>query len=307
MQLPAIFERICATVFYKTYLNWKCYETLFSVFIAWVLVINICYDVIPMPITIGYAIIGVANFVIIPLYILLFRVNFNRYKNKSQNLAERYQVFQNVESLYPLAWTVVVEVIHNMETLAGAFVYGFFVQPSGSNVNEVLLNSIFNLVREWVLVINICYDVIPMPISFAYVVIGIANVIIVPLYIILFWINFNRYKNKSQSLTERYQVFQNVESLYPLAWTVAVEVVHNIYTVAAVLVVNIVVKPSNNASYYVCMDSVSYLTREIILLAYCIPFLVYSKERRKAQFINKVNAENQNVNMLYFKQLKEQW
>uniref|UniRef100_A0A7E4VTB0 G_PROTEIN_RECEP_F1_2 domain-containing protein n=1 Tax=Panagrellus redivivus TaxID=6233 RepID=A0A7E4VTB0_PANRE len=153
MQLPAIFERICATVFYKTYSNWKCKETLVIVFLCWALVINICYDVIPVPTEAGYAIIIIANIVIVPLYTVLFRINFNRYKNKSKNLTERYQIFQNVESLYPLAWTVAIEMVHNLATLGGVLVFALVVVPSGNNTYQEVMNSVSNLVREIILLV----------------------------------------------------------------------------------------------------------------------------------------------------------
>uniref|UniRef100_A0A7E4VUW3 G_PROTEIN_RECEP_F1_2 domain-containing protein n=1 Tax=Panagrellus redivivus TaxID=6233 RepID=A0A7E4VUW3_PANRE len=152
MQIPAIFERICATIFYKSYSNWKCKETLLIIFLSWVLLVNISYDLMPMPIEIGYAIIIVANIVITPLYIVLFRINFNRYKNKSKNLTERYQLFKNVESMYPLAWTVAIEVVHNLDTLIAAVIYAVIVVPSENNNYQVVQNSVGNLIREVILI-----------------------------------------------------------------------------------------------------------------------------------------------------------
>uniref|UniRef100_A0A7E4VVV6 Serpentine receptor class gamma n=1 Tax=Panagrellus redivivus TaxID=6233 RepID=A0A7E4VVV6_PANRE len=97
-----------------------------------------------------------------------------------------------------------------------------------------------------------------------------------------------------------------MQSMYPLFWTIGIEICFNIYSVASIGTLYLMGIVHENDGMNV-LDSVMAIIRETVLIVYCFPFLIYSEKRRHTKFINKVNGEAQNEHNLYFKQLRAQW
>uniref|UniRef100_A0A7E4VTN6 Very-long-chain (3R)-3-hydroxyacyl-CoA dehydratase n=1 Tax=Panagrellus redivivus TaxID=6233 RepID=A0A7E4VTN6_PANRE len=97
-----------------------------------------------------------------------------------------------------------------------------------------------------------------------------------------------------------------MQSMYPLFWTIGIEICYNIYSVGMLGTLYFLGIRNDNDGISV-LESVMGIIREAVLIVYCFPFLIYSEKRRHTNFINKVNAEAQNEHNLYFKQLKAQW
>uniref|UniRef100_A0A7E4VAW7 G_PROTEIN_RECEP_F1_2 domain-containing protein n=1 Tax=Panagrellus redivivus TaxID=6233 RepID=A0A7E4VAW7_PANRE len=195
MQAPIIIERICATVFYKTYLFWKCYGTILIIIICWTWVVLIAIDVVVFPPILIIVLLAVCNIFAVSVYAYLIKVNYSRYQNRRSN----------------------------------------------------------------------------------------------------------------ENLHERHQLFTNVKSLYPIVWTVAIEMVYNVNSCVFIAILILAIMPSGDATRREIHDSVNNLIREVLFLLYCLPFLVYSDKRQKRIFLNKVNVEEQNESSIYFKQLRDQW
>uniref|UniRef100_A0A7E4VUX3 G_PROTEIN_RECEP_F1_2 domain-containing protein n=1 Tax=Panagrellus redivivus TaxID=6233 RepID=A0A7E4VUX3_PANRE len=195
MQIPIVIERVCATVFYRTYPYWKCYPTVFCILVMWILNIIGMIGVIRIPQTLTLILLAVGNIASVVIYTALVKINISRYKNGQaiQNLQERHQLFENMKSLYPIVWTVAIEMLYNIKSV---IVVGIFIT---------------------------------------------------------------------------------------------------------------VIAPSNDVKLHMIEDGISNILREILLLTYCIPFLVFNERRQKARFLSQVTTENRNESALYFQQLQKQW
>uniref|UniRef100_A0A7E4ZY71 Serpentine receptor class gamma n=1 Tax=Panagrellus redivivus TaxID=6233 RepID=A0A7E4ZY71_PANRE len=98
-----------------------------------------------------------------------------------------------------------------------------------------------------------------------------------------------------------------MKSLYPILWTVALEVVYNVYSATSVATMIYIVIPSGNPLWHEVANGVDNIVRELILIGYCVPFLVFNDGRHKQLFLNKIGAEGQAETQLYFQQLQDQW
>uniref|UniRef100_A0A7E4VTC3 G_PROTEIN_RECEP_F1_2 domain-containing protein n=1 Tax=Panagrellus redivivus TaxID=6233 RepID=A0A7E4VTC3_PANRE len=137
---------------------------------------------------------------------------------------------------------------------------------------------------------------------------GTLLLILACIYVYLFRVNIRRYRNGmgKQNLRERCQVFENMQSLLPLFWTVGIEMVYNIGSIACT-VIRIDYITNQTSPGFDIFDGIKNTLREILFVLYCFPFLIYSDQRRRTRFLNKVSLEIKNVNILYFKQLQDQW
>uniref|UniRef100_A0A7E4VTL9 G_PROTEIN_RECEP_F1_2 domain-containing protein n=1 Tax=Panagrellus redivivus TaxID=6233 RepID=A0A7E4VTL9_PANRE len=161
----------------------------------------------------------------------------------------------------------------------------------------------------WVSSILTALEIIKVTPSDMYIKTGGGTLFILFVYIVIFCLTWKHYKNRKnlQNLNERYQIFQNVQTLYPLLWTIAIELIHNVATMIEVIIYVFVILPKNDLVEYQILFGITNVVRECLLIGYCIPFFYFSPNRRRVQFINKMTAEAQNSNKLYFKQLERQW
>uniref|UniRef100_A0A7E4VU23 Serpentine receptor class gamma n=1 Tax=Panagrellus redivivus TaxID=6233 RepID=A0A7E4VU23_PANRE len=138
-------------------------------------------------------------------------------------------------------------------------------------------------------------------------VIGILGAIII--YVILIRINYTRYHNglAKQTLDVRHQLFENVKSLYPIVSNLIIEIVFNIHTFICVYILLYVVKPSDDIVVYEIQDSIYNIIRAIILVVYCLPFLVFTESRQKTRFLRKIDNQELNGSNLYFQQFQKHW
>uniref|UniRef100_A0A7E4VVW7 G_PROTEIN_RECEP_F1_2 domain-containing protein n=1 Tax=Panagrellus redivivus TaxID=6233 RepID=A0A7E4VVW7_PANRE len=141
------------------------------------------------------------------------------------------------------------------------------------------------------------------------VLLVLGNFSAVLIYPYLFKVNCQRYKadRSKQSLDDRYSVFPNVQSLYPLFGTVTIEVLYDFLSLANVYIMVTIVIPTNDESTFAVVNSIYHMAREVLQLVYCVPFLVFSEQRRRTQFLNKITTQHKNMNVEYFKQLQSQW
>uniref|UniRef100_A0A7E4VSZ8 G_PROTEIN_RECEP_F1_2 domain-containing protein n=1 Tax=Panagrellus redivivus TaxID=6233 RepID=A0A7E4VSZ8_PANRE len=195
MQIPLIVERICATVFYRTYVFWKCWSTLIVIAICWLWVVLMAVQIIVLPPVLVMILLVSSIISVIIIYAILIRINYTRYHT------------------------------------------------------------------------------------------GLAK----------------------QSLDVRHQLFENVKSLYPIITNLIVEIVYNIHNVICIFIQFYIVVPSDDIIAYEIEDSIYNIVREVLLIAYCMPFLVFSEHRQKSQFLKKIGNEEQNTSNMYFQQLQKNW
>uniref|UniRef100_A0A7E4VU16 DUF3278 domain-containing protein n=1 Tax=Panagrellus redivivus TaxID=6233 RepID=A0A7E4VU16_PANRE len=169
--------------------------------------------------------------------------------------------------------------------------------------------TVGRVIVVWLFVVFLALNLIT--ISNVVTIVGFATSIIIYtiIYGSMFYINIKRYKTsqKSPNLRERYQLAENMRSLYPLFWISIIEIFMNASTAIFVVVFYICTHNTIADMSYNVGDPLISVFREVVMIVYCLPFLVYSEKRRHRKFMNKINVQSQQEHDLYFRSLKNQW
>uniref|UniRef100_A0A7E4VTN8 G_PROTEIN_RECEP_F1_2 domain-containing protein n=1 Tax=Panagrellus redivivus TaxID=6233 RepID=A0A7E4VTN8_PANRE len=151
LQIPSIIERICATVFYRSYYRWRCWGTVFMILVLWFWMTSVSFYNIPMDKKRGFIMLVAGTVFVIVVYLVLFKINICRYRSQPQTLKERYQTFENMNSMYPLFGTMFIEVLYDVASgIHMTFLHEIVVPEEAANQN--LINIVYNLSRELLLI-----------------------------------------------------------------------------------------------------------------------------------------------------------
>uniref|UniRef100_A0AC35F195 Gustatory receptor n=1 Tax=Panagrolaimus sp. PS1159 TaxID=55785 RepID=A0AC35F195_9BILA len=146
VHLMLAFERLLATLKAKVYERQKCIEIIVCGYLfVWFLVNILSFGKETkvlglLPMLSIYILVDIATAV---LYIIIFLINRTQQnKNLTVTLSEKYQIYENWQSLYPLIPLNILHFLHNCEIDILKALMVFYVVPSNSE--EMHSISVFN-------------------------------------------------------------------------------------------------------------------------------------------------------------------